>query len=113
MQPQTAMRVRGTVKVVLVVITANNILSFVFSRLAELIAAAPSPSILMVFGFATSLLVSFWIQADARRAYAQAKNGGFLKRSADATPPVVLKPECPRRWLVALHLELNPALAGM
>jgi hypothetical protein len=57
------------------------------------------------------MAAGFWIQADARRAYAHAQAEGLIKRGKHPEQPWVLDPVCPNKWLVTLHLELNPTLA--
>jgi hypothetical protein len=55
--------------------------------------------------------VSYWVQDDARRAWVDACRHGHVRRGANGPlPGIEIARECPRRWLVVLHAELNPGL---
>jgi hypothetical protein len=108
---RNAMRARAFLKIVLVTILFSQVLSALFGAAAHAldpdVTAMPS----MVFSCVTCALVSYWLQADARRAWQQAREGGFISRGADGPlPGIVIAAQCPRRWLVVLHAELNPGL---
>jgi len=69
-----------------------------------------------MFTCVTSALVSRWPMADAARAWAHARERGYVRRRANdgqATTAVEVEvaPDCPKRWLVVLHAGLNPAVA--
>jgi hypothetical protein len=59
------------------------------------------------------MLVSSWLVSDARAAWDKAKKEGHVGTAMDPVKgeSVVIAARCPRRWLVTLHLELNPELA--
>ncbi|RFU48103.1 hypothetical protein D0B32_11375 [Paraburkholderia sp. DHOC27] len=104
------MMVRGMLKIVLVAIATAQLLTAAFTLLARQIDADVAPQIVSVFGFVTCGLVSMWLQADARRAFRVAKEKGFVKaRNGEAG--LTIAADCPHRWLVVLHAELNPAAA--
>jgi hypothetical protein len=102
------MMLRGMLKVVLVAIVASQILTSAFTLLAHQIDPALSPQIVSVFGFVTCGLVSMWLQADARRAFGFARQKGFVAAARDGQQGPQIAADCPRRWLVVLHSELNP-----
>lgn len=105
------MMFRGMLKIVLIAIATSQILTTAFTLLARQIDAALSPQIVTVFGFVTCGLVSMWLQADARRAFGLAKEKGFVGAARDGEVGPQIAADCPRRWLVILHVELNPAAA--
>lgn len=105
------MMFRGMLKIVLIAIAASQILTTAFTLLARQIDADVSPQIISVFGFVTCGLVSMWLQADARRAFRVAKEKGFVGAARDNEVVPQIAADCPRRWLVMLHVELNPAAA--
>lgn len=109
-QLRAAMRIRGLVKVVLVTLGVSQLMTIAFAVLANLVGGELESGVALLFNFATCALVSFWLQADARRAYLDAKTKGYLgtRRTPDAEP--VIDAHCPRRWLVILNIELNPQL---
>jgi hypothetical protein len=103
-RPRPGMMFRGMLKVVLIAIAASQILTTAFTLLAHQIDPALSPEIISV--------VSMWLQADARRAFGFAKEKGFVAAARDGQPGPRIAADCPRRWLVVLHIELNPAAAA-
>lgn len=100
---------RGMLKIMLVAIAGAQILTAAFTFLAQQIDANIAPQIISVFGFVSCGLVSMWLQADARRAFRFAKEKGFVAAGNDGKPGPQIAADCPRRWLVVLHAELNPA----
>lgn len=112
MNPKTALWLRGIAKLVAIAVLANQILTLLFGWGARTIDPNVSAQIITLFSIITSVAAGFWIQADARRAYAHAKAQGLIKQNQDRnTPwPWAIDPVCPNKWLVTLHLELNPAL---
>jgi hypothetical protein len=106
-----AMRARGFLKIVLVSILFSQVLSALFGAAAHALDPDVSDMPGVIFSCLTCALVSFWLQSDARNAWQQARERGFINRGADGpVPGIVIAAECPRRWLVVLHAELNPGL---
>lgn len=103
------MMLRGMLKIVLIAIAAAQILTTAFALLARQIDADLAPQIVSAFGFVTCGLVSMWLQADARRAFRLAKAKGYISAARDGQVGPHIAADCPRRWLVVLHVELNPA----
>jgi hypothetical protein len=108
---QPGMMLRGMLKIVLIAVAASQILTTAFTFLARQINADLSQQIVSVFGFVTCGLVSMWLRDDARRAFGFAKQKGFVAAAPEGQPGVRIAADCPRRWLVILHIELNPAAA--
>jgi hypothetical protein len=106
-------RLRGIAKVVLVAVATNEILTAAFSAVARQIDPDVAPGTIMLFSFVTSMLAGCWLQADARRAYAVARKHGFIVKTSAPVPSVVIRDNCPKRWLVKLYLELNPSLTAL
>lgn len=104
---------RGMLKVVLIAIVSSQILTTLFSVCAQQIDAAASPQITAAFGFVTCGLISLWLQSDARRAFGFAKGKGFVAAARDGQSGLQIAADCPKRWLVVLHAELNPAAAAV
>ena len=111
---KSAMRARGWQKVVLVTLVANQVLTAAFSYVAQQVDPGLTLMPTFVFCCATSALVSYWLLVDARNAWRHAKEKGYIgsgrAEKGDALPMVV--DHCPKRWLVVLHIELHPELAG-
>jgi len=108
-----SMRIRGLAKVILVVILANQVLTTAFVWAVQQLDLTVSPLITSVFSFATCGLVGSWLQSDARRAYLFAKDKGCVTPFNDTTGVLKISPDCPKRWLVMLHIELNPGVVGL
>jgi hypothetical protein len=113
MQPKKVTRLRGMVKLVLFAVIIQQILTSLFAYAARLIDPSVPPEAITIFGLATSLVVGFWLQSDARNAYRFATEKGFVTPVDEAHPMLRIKDGCPRKWLVILHIELNPTLVGM
>jgi hypothetical protein len=114
MNPKTTLWLRGIAKMVTLALLANQVLTLIFSIGAHQVDPDVDAHIITLFSVVTSLLAGVWLQADARRAYLHAKAQNLIRASQDtSTPwPWALDPACPRKWLVTLHLELNPALSA-
>ncbi|WP_256935955.1 hypothetical protein [Caballeronia sordidicola] len=100
-------------KLIIVAILANQLLTLAFVSVVEQID--PDSPVLMrsVFSFVTCVLLSSWLQADARRAYLVAREKGCITPVDGTHPTLSIAPNCPRRWLVILHIEMNPAIVGI
>jgi hypothetical protein len=107
---QAALRLRGIAKIVLVTLGMGELLTIAFSYCAGLTGHGADQGAALLFNFVSCALVSYWLQADARRAYRDAKANDRLgpPRARHDAPQV--DSACPNRWLVVLHLELNPHL---
>ncbi|MEQ5843853.1 hypothetical protein BWP39_29560 [Paraburkholderia acidicola] len=109
---RTASIFRGFAKVMVVAFVANQILTTAFTYVAQQVDANLTHQTIMVFSCVTCGLVTMWLQADARRAFAFAREKGFIKTPGDTGNTLEIAVDCPKRWLVILHIELNPAAVG-
>lgn len=108
-------RFRGWLKLVLLTFSVDQILTTVFTYVAQRIDPGMAEMQTLIFSCITCVLVSHWLVADARAAWTHATKQGYVGASKSGSGPQVEKlaiaEKCPRRWLVVLHLELNPKLA--
>ncbi|VWB47475.1 hypothetical protein [Burkholderia lata] len=105
---RAARRLRGVLKLTIVTIAIAQALAFAFENLLVLAGFAPDAATVLLFRFVTCALVSFWLQADALRAYQYAAQHGFVTVPGTHGDPVDVAPQCPKRWLVVLSLQLDP-----
>ena len=105
---RAALRLRGVMKLTIVTIAAAHALTFAFEGLLVAAGFAPEAVTLLLFRFVTCALVSFWLQADALRACRYAVQHGFVTVSGTHGDPIDVAPQCPKRWLVVLNLQLEP-----
>lgn len=112
LRQKAAMRTRGWLKLALFTIVANQILTSLFAYGAQQIDAELTLIPILVFSCASCALVSYWLQEDARRAWHYALENGYVGsgRPRSARDELPIAGNCPKRWLVTLHLELNPDL---
>ncbi|WP_322087161.1 hypothetical protein [Burkholderia sp. BCC1999] len=103
-----ALRLRGVMKLTIVTIAVAQALAFAFEGLLGAAGFAPDAATVLLFRFVTCALVSFWLQADALRAYQFAAQHGFVTVPGAHGDPVDVAPQCPKRWLVVLNLQLEP-----
>jgi hypothetical protein len=110
---KATMRARGWLRVTLVTIAIDELLTAVFGYLAQRIDANVTIASTLAFSLTTCALVSYWLLVDARNAWRFALAKGHVRRgpAEDGEDFPRIDNCCPRRWLVVLHLELNPDLA--
>lgn len=106
------MMLRGISKVVAIAFATSQIVRAAFAYVAQQIDVGVSPQTISLFSCVTCGLVSLWLQSDARRAFGFARDKGYVKTADDPSQGPQVAPDCPKRWLVMLHIELNPAAAG-
>ncbi|WP_322022927.1 hypothetical protein [Burkholderia sp. BCC1977] len=99
---------RGLVKLTVITVAVTQILTLVFDGLLVLLGFEPDAATLLLFRFVTCALVSFWLQADASRAYRHAAQQGLVTVSGAHGDLIEIAPHCPKRWLVVLSLQLEP-----
>ncbi|MDR0242292.1 MAG: hypothetical protein LBJ65_11890 [Burkholderia sp.] len=105
---RAALRLRGVMKLTLVTIAVAHALTFAFDSLLVAAGFGPDAATVLLFRFVTCALVSFWLQADALRAYRYAVEHGFVTVPGAHGDPVDVAAQCPKRWLVVLNLQLEP-----
>ncbi|CAN0621048.1 protein of unknown function [Burkholderia multivorans] len=109
------MRARGWRKVVLVTVVSNQILTAAFAYVAQQFYPGLTMLPTLAFSCVTCALVSSWLLVDARDAWRHAQKKGYVRSARTENDEGSLKvaDKCPKRWLVVLHLELNPDLTGV
>ncbi|MGU7769897.1 hypothetical protein ACV229_06920 [Burkholderia sp. MR1-5-21] len=105
---RTALRLRGLVKLTVITIAVAHLLTIAFQHLLAAAGFAPDAATLLLFRFVSCALVSYWLQADALRAYRHASEHGFVTLPGANGDAVSIAAQCPRRWLVVLNLQLDP-----
>ncbi|MGG1949055.1 hypothetical protein AB1286_30320 [Trinickia sp. NRRL B-1857] len=110
MKVDPLMRVRGAAKVVVVAMLANEVLTVVFATIARRIDPDVSVQMIQMFSFVIAMLAGFWFQADARRAFHEAQKGGYVVLRRVPEPDILIRENCPKRWMVQLYVELNPSM---
>ena len=111
------MMLRGMCKVIAIAFAVNQVLTTVFTYVAQQVDSALPHQMVWLFSCMTCGLLTLWLQADARRAFALARKQGYVKIT-DAINDgkeraLQIAVDCPKRWLVILHIELNPAAFAM
>jgi hypothetical protein len=110
------MMLRGMCKVIAIAFAVNQVLTTAFTYVAQQVDSALPHQMVWLFSCMTCGLLTLWLQADARRAFASARKQGYV-RIADAIHGkergLHIAEHCPKRWLVILHIELNPAAFAM
>ncbi|MGF6656229.1 hypothetical protein OKW34_006819 [Paraburkholderia youngii] len=111
---KTAMRARGGRKLVLLTVAANQVLTTAFAYVAQQVDPGLTIMETLIFSCVTCGLVSHWLRADAHRAWCDAVEKGYVgpRHGGNDEDVLNIAEKCPRRWLVVLHIELNPELAG-
>ena len=103
---------RALVKIAVLVVLANQIFTTAFAFLAHRNYPDVAPGLTTLFSFALCAILIVWIRTDAKHAWEDAVESGFVSPVAIARGGMVaIPPECPRRWLVVLHVEWEGGLA--
>jgi hypothetical protein len=99
-------------KIILIIVLANQILTMAFALLASQHHPDIAPGLTILFSFGLCALLSMWIRSDAKHAWIDACDGGFLSsEDVRSGRTVWIRADCPRRWLVILHIELAGGFA--
>ena len=105
------LKARATARIWMVTILITQFLAAIFGVVARNVSDGDANLAVIIFTCATSALVVRWLQQDAYRAWISARTNGYLKREASGDYSVVdVRPDCPRRWLVLMHAQLNVQL---
>jgi hypothetical protein len=107
------MMLRGMCKVIAIAFAVNQVLTSAFTYVAQQVDNALPHQMVWLFSCMTCGLLTLWLQADARRAFAFARKQGFVKINDGKERALEIAAQCPKRWLVILHIELNPAAFAM
>jgi hypothetical protein len=87
-------------------VLANQILTAAFAFLAHRNYPDVAFALTTLFSVALCAILIVWIRTDAKYAWEDAVESGFASPVAIAGgSAVVIRLECPRRWLVVLHVE--------
>ncbi|MEX3811244.1 hypothetical protein AB3X96_13390 [Paraburkholderia sp. BR13439] len=92
---------------------ANQILTTAFAFLAHSNYPDVAFGLTTLFSVALCAVLIVWIRTDGKHAWEDAVESGFVSPVAIARgSAVVIRPECPRRWLVVLHVEWEGGFAA-
>lgn len=112
-----SMMLRGMCKVIAIAFAVNQVLTTAFTYVAQQLDSSLPHEVVWLFSCMTCGLLTLWLQADARRAFGCARKQGYVKideaiRNGNERA-LRIAADCPKRWLVILHIELNPATFAM
>ncbi|MEX3936462.1 hypothetical protein AB4Y32_32610 [Paraburkholderia phymatum] len=95
--------------IVVLVVLVNQILTTTFAQNHPDIALG----LTTLFSFALCTILSAWMRSDAKHAWLHARDEGFLSSAEIRGGRTVwIRQDCPRRWLVVLHIEFEGGLAA-
>jgi hypothetical protein len=110
MKRDDRIRIRAKATVFGVALCVTEGLAFILSAVARLFDVVTSTVEFGMFGAVTTVLVAGWLKIDAQRAYVFADRSGFLNRDETRSRVKSVREDCPKFWLVVLHLQLHPEL---
>lgn len=105
---QTSIRLRGELKLLSLSLAFTISLAFMLSNVVPDLPHGPAA--FMTFGAVTTLLAAGWIRHDAARAFQSAARSHHLGFEGNPPRVISIAQDCPKRWLVLLHMETNPDL---
>lgn len=99
-------RARALFKIAILVILINQILTTAFAFVAHHNHPDIALGLTILFSFGLCAILSAWIRSDAKHAWLHARDAGYLSSMhLRAGRTVSIRRDCPRRWLVVLHVE--------
>ncbi len=100
-------------KIVVLVVLVNAILTTTFAFLAHENHPDIALGLTILFSFVLCAILSAWIRSDAKHAWLHAYDAGFLSSTEIRRARTVwVRQDCPRRWLVVLHIEFEGGFAA-
>jgi hypothetical protein len=100
-------------KIVALVVLVNQILTTTFAFLAHENHPDIALGLTTLFSLLLCAILSVWIRSDAKYAWLHARDAGFLScAEIRGGRTVWIRPGCPKRWLVVLHIELEGGFAA-
>lgn len=110
MDTMTKMRLRGLATLFLISGMVTAVLSFLLSIALQRLSIGIATFPFAPFGAVTAVLTATWLRIDAKQAYEQANRSGCFQRNGTDMLIESMMKDCPKRWLVVLHLQLHPEL---
>lgn len=107
------MRLIGRSAVFGISLCMTEIMALIIGAIMRLISYAASPVLYGAFGGLTTVLVANWLTWDAAQAFSWADSHGFLRRDGESSRVLAVHENCPRAWLVTLHILLHPEIMGL
>nr|WP_260400327.1 hypothetical protein [Paraburkholderia bannensis] len=106
-------RRRAVLRLVVLILLINPILTCAFAFVARGSHPDLALGLTTLFCFMTCAALSVWTRSDAHHAWRDARASGFVEPRAIASGRTVrVSSECPRRWLVELHIGLQGGIAA-
>jgi hypothetical protein len=106
-------RWRAAARVGALLVLVNPIFTSAFAFLAHRNHPDIALGITTLFSFALCAILAVWIRTDAKHAWQDACEAGFVSPAAIRSGCLVhIRRDCPRRWLVVLHAEWQGGLAA-
>jgi hypothetical protein len=109
--PRPRVRRKTIFRIALLVIVVNQILTTAFAFVVHRNHPDVALGLTTLFSFALCAILCVWIRSDAKHAYQNACDLGYVSYPAGPARSVRIAPECPRRWLAVLHVELQGTAA--
>ncbi|QBR04484.1 hypothetical protein E1956_45550 (plasmid) [Paraburkholderia pallida] len=91
----------------------NQILTSAFALLAHENHPEIAPGLTLLFNLTLFVILIVWIRQDSKHAWRDACESGFVSPCVIQNGRTVrIRRGCARRWLVALHVELQSGFAS-
>ncbi|HTH62677.1 MAG TPA: hypothetical protein VL689_21315 [Paraburkholderia sp.] len=105
--PRPAVRRKAIVRIAVLIVVINQLLTTAFAFVVHRNHPDVALGLTTLFSFGLCVVLSVWIRSDAKHAYRNACELGYVSPVAGPARRVRIAPECPRRWLAVLHVELQ------
>lgn len=106
-QRRPAVRRKAIARVAILIIAVNQIITTAFAFVVHRNHPEVALGLTTLFSFALCVILSVWIRSDAKHAYQNACEQGYVSDPAGPGRSVRIAAGCPQRWLAVLHVELQ------
>lgn len=103
---------KGRLTLFLYAFLITEILGLILSLATHSMYADVPTDWFLVFGLITTPVVMSWLTRYGEEAYLEAVSRGFLYMEGIPSRVVSIADDCPKRWLVLLHIQLHPELVA-
>lgn len=101
------MRLIGCSTVLGLSLCTTEIMASIIRAIMHLLSYTASPILYGAFGGLTTVLVASWLTRDAAQAFSWADGHCFLTRDSESSKVVAVRENCPKAWLVTIHILLH------
>ncbi|MFC0693530.1 hypothetical protein [Paraburkholderia humisilvae] len=113
MEARTRVLIKGWLCVTLLGVAVSEVEALIFVATFFPFSDSALLPVILAHLASTVILVMVWAVRDARSAYQRALDDGYVRLAPRTRVVTGIARDCPRRWLVVLHIQLHPELIDL